>query len=52
MKGVWEEVVSQGVVPVPMGMERDCRRMGMYIWTALCTESQHFHMYVSRTLSS
>ena len=35
MKGVGEEVVSQGVVPVPMGMERDCRRMRMYMYPAM-----------------
>ena len=35
MKGVGEEVVPQGVVSVPMGMERDCRQMGMYIYPAM-----------------
>ena len=35
MKGVGEEVVSQGVVSLPMGMERDCRRMRMYMYPAM-----------------
>ena len=34
MKGVGEEVVSQGVVSLSMDMERVGRRMGMCIWTS------------------
>ena len=32
-EGDGEEVVSQGIVPVPMGMECDSRHVGMCIWT-------------------
>ena len=44
MKGVGEEVVSQGVISLPMGMERHNRPMGTCILTSNGGPSHSVHL--------